>query len=123
MVSDAIAFMSQRCGSYDLRFPELFVALREAGAHLILVPSAFMPTTGEAHWEVRAHRKRRPRVRDTAGPAASKSHRDSVLRRCRCSVWKAQRETLELRPCTNCRSMGKGDDDDDDDDDEEEQRH
>jgi len=37
---------------YDLRFPELFVALREAGAHLILVPSAFMPTTGEAHWEV-----------------------------------------------------------------------
>ncbi|EKX50250.1 hypothetical protein GUITHDRAFT_67076 [Guillardia theta CCMP2712] len=36
---------------YDLRFPELFVALRDAGAHLILIPSAFMPTTGEAHWE------------------------------------------------------------------------
>ena len=36
---------------YDLRFPELFTALRRAGAHVILIPSAFMPTTGEAHWE------------------------------------------------------------------------
>lgn len=26
---------------------------RAAGADVILVPSAFMPTTGEAHWEVR----------------------------------------------------------------------
>jgi predicted amidohydrolase len=37
---------------YDLRFPELFTALREAGAQVLLVPSAFMPTTGRAHWEV-----------------------------------------------------------------------
>jgi hypothetical protein len=37
---------------YDLRFPELYTALRAAGAEVILVPSAFMPTTGEAHWEV-----------------------------------------------------------------------
>jgi len=37
---------------YDLRFPELFTALRRAGADVILVPSAFMPTTGAAHWEV-----------------------------------------------------------------------
>jgi len=37
---------------YDLRFPELFTALREAGAQVMLVPSAFMPTTGKAHWEV-----------------------------------------------------------------------
>ena len=37
---------------YDLRFPELFTALRGAGAHVMLVPSAFMPTTGKAHWEV-----------------------------------------------------------------------
>ncbi|MFA5522572.1 MAG: carbon-nitrogen hydrolase family protein [Castellaniella sp.] len=35
---------------YDLRFPELYRALNEAG--LIVVPSAFTWTTGEAHWEV-----------------------------------------------------------------------
>ncbi|MGX9079570.1 nitrilase-related carbon-nitrogen hydrolase, partial [Klebsiella pneumoniae] len=36
---------------YDLRFPELFAALREAGAELISVPAAFTAVTGEAHWE------------------------------------------------------------------------
>jgi deaminated glutathione amidase len=34
---------------YDLRFPELYRAL---AADLILVPSAFTHTTGQAHWEV-----------------------------------------------------------------------
>jgi nitrilase len=34
---------------YDLRFPELYRAL---GADLLLVPSAFTHTTGEAHWEL-----------------------------------------------------------------------
>ena len=34
---------------YDLRFPELFRAL---AADLLLVPSAFTHTTGQAHWEV-----------------------------------------------------------------------
>jgi len=37
---------------YDLRFPELFRALRDQGADLILVPSAFMLDTGRDHWEV-----------------------------------------------------------------------
>lgn len=37
---------------YDLRFPELYTALREAGAELISAPSAFTAVTGEAHWEV-----------------------------------------------------------------------
>lgn len=37
---------------YDLRFPELYTALRRAGANVLLVPSAFMPSTGEAHWHV-----------------------------------------------------------------------
>ncbi len=43
-----------RCGlaiCYDLRFPELFRAIRAAGAELITLPSAFTKTTGEAHWE------------------------------------------------------------------------
>lgn len=36
---------------YDLRFPELYRQLREAGSELITVPSAFTHTTGKAHWE------------------------------------------------------------------------
>ncbi|MBF8781766.1 carbon-nitrogen hydrolase family protein [Pseudomonas fulva] len=37
---------------YDLRFPELYSALRAAGAELISAPSAFTAVTGAAHWEV-----------------------------------------------------------------------
>jgi nitrilase len=37
---------------YDLRFPELYRAYATAGAHLMLVPSAFTYTTGQDHWEV-----------------------------------------------------------------------
>ncbi len=36
---------------YDLRFPELYRKLFEAGAELVTVPSAFTRTTGRAHWE------------------------------------------------------------------------
>ncbi|WP_416361426.1 carbon-nitrogen hydrolase family protein [Marinobacter sp.] len=35
---------------YDLRFPELFRALREQGADWICLPSAFTWQTGDAHW-------------------------------------------------------------------------
>ncbi len=37
---------------YDLRFPELYSALRQAGAELISAPAAFTAVTGAAHWEV-----------------------------------------------------------------------
>ena len=37
---------------YDLRFPELFQRLSEAGADLIAVPAAFTVPTGQAHWQV-----------------------------------------------------------------------
>ncbi len=37
---------------YDLRFPELFSRLAEAGATTIAVPAAFTVPTGRAHWEV-----------------------------------------------------------------------
>ncbi len=37
---------------YDLRFPELFRRLANAGAEIISVPSAFTTTTGAAHWEL-----------------------------------------------------------------------
>ena len=34
---------------YDLRFPELYRAMKDVD--IILVPSAFTETTGKAHWE------------------------------------------------------------------------
>ncbi|MGL4894397.1 MAG: carbon-nitrogen hydrolase family protein [Shewanella sp.] len=37
---------------YDLRFPDLFRALRLAGAEIIAVPAAFTKVTGEVHWQV-----------------------------------------------------------------------
>jgi predicted amidohydrolase len=37
---------------YDLRFPQLFQALRDQGADIIVVPAAFTALTGKAHWQV-----------------------------------------------------------------------
>ncbi len=37
---------------YDLRFPELFRALKKQGAEILVVPAAFTVPTGEAHWSV-----------------------------------------------------------------------
>jgi predicted amidohydrolase len=37
---------------YDLRFPELFRRLTDAGASIVCLPSAFTFPTGAAHWEV-----------------------------------------------------------------------
>jgi len=36
---------------YDVRFAYLYRALAQAGAEVLLVPSAFSPVTGAAHWE------------------------------------------------------------------------
>ena len=36
---------------YDIRFAYLYRALAQAGAEVLLIPSAFSPVTGEAHWE------------------------------------------------------------------------
>jgi predicted amidohydrolase len=37
---------------YDVRFPQLYRALAEAGADFLTVPAAFTKQTGEAHWHV-----------------------------------------------------------------------
>jgi len=37
---------------YDLRFPDLYRALSDAGAELLAVPAAFTVPTGTAHWHV-----------------------------------------------------------------------
>jgi len=40
------------CVCYDFRFPELGRLMAVRGARLVLVPAAFNPTTGPAHWEL-----------------------------------------------------------------------
>lgn len=37
---------------YDLRFPDLFRALSDAGATILSVPAAFTRPTGAAHWHI-----------------------------------------------------------------------
>lgn len=37
---------------YDLRFPDLYRALSDAGANVLSIPSAFTVPTGQAHWHV-----------------------------------------------------------------------
>jgi predicted amidohydrolase len=37
---------------YDLRFSDLYRALTDAGAKLIVIPAAFTVPTGQAHWHV-----------------------------------------------------------------------
>jgi predicted amidohydrolase len=37
---------------YDLRFPELYRALMQPPCDLLVVPSSFTYTTGQAHWEL-----------------------------------------------------------------------
>jgi predicted amidohydrolase len=37
---------------YDLRFPDLYRTLTDAGAQLLAVPAAFTVPTGRAHWHV-----------------------------------------------------------------------
>lgn len=37
---------------YDMRFPDLYRALSNAGANLLLMPAAFTVPTGQAHWHL-----------------------------------------------------------------------
>lgn len=40
------------CICFDLRFPALFEAMADRGAHAVFVPAAFNRTTGPRHWEL-----------------------------------------------------------------------
>ena len=66
---------------YDLRFPELFLSLRRAGAELIVLPAAFTLQTGKDHWEALI----RARAIETqcwiAAPATHGAHRDATGQR------------------------------------------
>lgn len=37
---------------YDLRFPDQYQQMTKLGAQIIVIPSAFTPQTGRAHWEI-----------------------------------------------------------------------
>lgn len=37
---------------YDLRFPQIYRTLSQAGARYLTVPAAFTKTTGEVHWHI-----------------------------------------------------------------------
>ena len=80
---------------YDMRFPDLFWKLREQGAELIFLPSAFTLATGKDHWEVLI----RARAIETqcwfAAPATWGKH----LRR-------QGRGAVHLRPFDDRRSLG-----------------
>jgi len=39
---------------YDIRFPDMAIAMRQAGARLLVYPAAFNMVTGPAHWELLA---------------------------------------------------------------------
>ncbi|MDR3365332.1 MAG: carbon-nitrogen hydrolase family protein [Clostridiales Family XIII bacterium] len=36
---------------FDVRFPEMFKEMSDAGAHLVFLPASFNMTTGPAHWD------------------------------------------------------------------------
>lgn len=65
---------------YDVRFPELFSALRRAGAELIFLPSAFTVPTGRDHWDVLIRARAIENQCWMAAPATWGQHRDGAGR-------------------------------------------
>lgn len=52
VVADIAGFKVGLSICYDLRFPELYRALADQGAEVLLVPAAFTLHTGKDHWHV-----------------------------------------------------------------------
>jgi nitrilase len=59
---------------YDLRFPELYRRLADAGAELFVVPSAFTRPTGQAHWSVLLRARAIENLAYTLAPAQGGYH-------------------------------------------------
>lgn len=59
---------------YDLRFPEIYRTYSVAGADVLLVPSAFTHTTGQAHWEVLLRARAIENLAFVAAPAQGGLH-------------------------------------------------
>lgn len=61
---------------YDVRFPELFLALRREGADVIMLPAAFTMQTGKDHWEVLIRSRAIETQCYIAAPACTGKHVD-----------------------------------------------
>ena len=61
---------------YDLRFPELFRRLLDAGAEVVAVPSAFTAYTGRAHWETLVRARAIENLVYVIAPAQAGRHAD-----------------------------------------------
>ena len=59
---------------YDLRFPELYRVYAAAGVDVLLVPSAFTFTTGQAHWETLLRARAIENLAFVAAPAQGGVH-------------------------------------------------
>ncbi len=59
---------------YDLRFPQLFRAMAQAGAELFVVPSAFTAQTGALHWETLVRTRAIENACWMAAPATTGEH-------------------------------------------------
>lgn len=59
---------------YDLRFPQLYRTLAQAGAFLFTVPAAFTQTTGRAHWQVLLRARAIENGAYVVAPAQSGTH-------------------------------------------------
>lgn len=59
---------------YDIRFPELFRRLSEAGAQILAIPSAFTVPTGRAHWETLLRARAIENLSYVIAPAQSGFH-------------------------------------------------
>jgi predicted amidohydrolase len=65
---------------YDLRFPELYRALRDRGASILTIPSAFTLTTGKDHWEALIRARAIETQCYVVAPGQSGKHDDGGLR-------------------------------------------
>ncbi len=75
---------------FDIRFPELALALAERGARMIISPASFAVTTGNEHWEVLFRARALDTLCFTAGCGAARDEKglyvayaNSII----CSPW------------------------------------
>lgn len=59
---------------YDLRFPEFYRLLVDAGADVLCVPSAFTYETGAAHWEILLRARAIENTRYVIAPAQTREN-------------------------------------------------